>query len=164
MARERRDVNLKNKYNSQMYIEGNTVRKLAVEPAKVVPQRELKPEVKRATKANRKRVTQMSLGYVLFLTITSVVTLFLCVHFVQLKAQLTTQMETVAKKETELSVLKADNDAFYNSVAASGDLEYIKEVATNELGMKYPSEGQIVYFDTAGNSYVRQYQDVPEAK
>lgn len=30
----------------------------------------------------------------------------------------------------------------------------------NELGMTYPQEDQIYQFDTAGNSYVRQYKDV----
>ncbi len=27
--------------------------------------------------------------------------------------------------------------------------------------MQYPTEEQIMTYDTAGNSYVRQYQDVP---
>ena len=34
--------------------------------------------------------------------------------------------------------------------------------AMNELGMTYPQEDQIYQFDTAGNSYVRQYKDVPD--
>ena len=32
------------------------------------------------------------------------------------------------------------------------------------LGMKYPDEDQIYKFDTAGNSYVRQYRNVPSAE
>ena len=163
MANSGRRTNAKTKYND-MYIEGTAVRKLAAQPARKAPRTKMVPTVSTKARNNRQKAKQMNLGYVLFLTITAVATLFLCVNFVQLKAQLTTQMENLAQKEAELSVLKADNDAFYNSVAASGDLEYIKEVATTKLGMKYPSEGQIVYFDTAGNGYVRQYQDVPEVK
>ena len=162
MANSVRNTNSKTKYRSQMYVEGTAVRKLATEPTRKRSRQRLVPEVSRAARANRQKAMQMSLRYVLFLAVTAVATLFLCVNFVQLKAQLTTQTETVARKEAELSVLKADNDAFYNNVVASADLEYIKEVAINELGMKYPNEGQIIYFDTAGNSYVRQYQDVPE--
>jgi len=149
------------KYSNQMYVEGSAVRKLASEPAS---RHRLTPEVSRVARKNRQKATQMNLRYVIFLTITAVATLFLCVHFVQLKAKLTTQMENVASKEAELSVLKADNDAFHNNVVASADLEHIKTVAINELNMKYPSEGQIINFNTAGSGYVRQYQDVPEMK
>ena len=162
MAQTMRETDSKTKYSH--YVEGTAVRELVNRPARKAPEPTLAPEVSRVAKVNRQRAMQMNLGYVIFLTVISVVTLFLCVNFVQLKAQLTSQMENVAKKETELSVLKADNDAFYNSVASSVDLEYIKSVATNELDMKYPSEEQIVYFDTSGNGYVRQYQDVPEVK
>ena len=162
MAQAMREMGRKTKYSQ--YVEGTAVRELVNRPVRKTPEPTLVPEVSRAAKVNRQRATQMNLGYVLFLTVISVVTLFLCVNFVQLKAQLTSQMESVAKRETELSVLKADNDAFYNSVASSVDLEYIKSVATNELDMKYPSEEQVVYFDTSGNGYVRQYQDVPEVK
>ena len=154
-------TNSKTKYNQQMYVEGTAARQLAARPARKAPNVRMVPSVSTQARENRRKATQMNLGYVLFLTVTAVATLFLCVNFVQLKAQITAQSEIIESKEAQLSVLKADNDAFYNSVAASGDLEYIKEVATKELGMKYPSESQIVYFDTAGNGYVRQYQDVP---
>ena len=30
--------------------------------------------------------------------------------------------------------------------------------------MKYADESQVSYFDDSENSYVRQYQDVPDAK
>ena len=161
MANSMGRQNSKIKYNEHMYVEGTAVRKLAAEPARKLPRTKMVPTVSMQARENRQKATQMNWGYVLFLTATSVATLFLCVHFVQLKSQLTAQIENIEHKEAELSVLKADNDAFYNNVAASGDIEYIKEVATKELGMKYPLEGQIIYFDTAGNGYVRQYQDVP---
>ena len=34
----------------------------------------------------------------------------------------------------------------------------------NRLGMKYPDEDQLYQFNTAGNSYVRQYQNIPDVK
>ena len=72
------------------------------------------------------------------------------------------QTKEIATAESELSQLIADNDALYNSVISSVDLEKIKDKAMNELGMTYPQEDQIYQFDTAGNSYVRQYKDVPD--
>ena len=165
MANSRRRVNSRSEsYNRQMYIEGSAVRKLNTQPEREQPARKKQRKVSRTTQKNRAKATQMSSGYVVFLTVTSVITLFLCVYFVQLKAQLTTQTQSIAKQESALSTLKADNDALYNAVVASVDLEHVKDVATNELGMKYPSEEQIIQFDTAGSSYVRQYQDVPGMK
>lgn len=68
------------------------------------------------------------------------------------------------QQRKELSDLKADNDAYYNTTVASEDLEAVKEAAQNRLGMKYADESQVIYFDDSENSYVRQYQDVPDAK
>ena len=40
-----------------------------------------------------------------------------------------------------------------------------KATAMNwRLGMKYPSDDQTVTYSTSGNSYVRQYQDIPDSK
>ena len=84
--------------------------------------------------------------------------------YVKLQTVVTTQAEDITSKEKELSDLKADNDAYYNTTVASEDLEAVKEAAQNRLGMKYADESQVIYFDDSENSYVRQYQDVPDAK
>lgn len=151
-------------YQKQMYVEGNAVRKLNTQPKWEEPPRKKQEKVSRTARKNRAKATQMSAGYVLFLSVTAVVTLFLCVTYVQLKSQLTTQTKNIARQESQLSTLKAENDAFYNVVHSSVNLEYIKDTAMNKLDMKYPSAGQIIPFDTAGNSYVRQYRDVPGTK
>lgn len=149
-------------YTGQTYISGNTVRKLDY-----VPEQEEELQVRRKktvsvkTQKNRVKATQMSRGYVVFLAVVSVIALGLCVNYLQMRSTLTTQLKTIARQESELSTLKADNDALYNSVMASIDLERVKMTAIKKLGMQYPTEDQIISFDTAGNSYVRQYQDVP---
>lgn len=155
-------------YRGQSYISGNAVRKLDEVPQRQVPGRNRKEQPQRARRAvsvstqkNRIKATQMSRGYVLFLALISIITLFLCVSYLQRRAELTSKLQLVARQESELSTLKADNDALYNTVMASVDLESVKNTAINKLGMQYPTEEQIVTYDTAGNSYVRQYQDVP---
>ena len=40
-------------------------------------------------------------------------------------------------------------------------LEQVYDAATNELGMVYARKGQIVYYESANEDYVKQYQDVP---
>ena len=73
-------------------------------------------------------------------------------------------MNNFANLESELDQLKEDNDAYYSQVTSDVDISEIKKKAIGELGMKYPSEDQIQTYVTEGNSYVRQYQDVPDAK
>ena len=49
-------------------------------------------------------------------------------------------------------------------VTSNVDLNKIKQIALGRLGMKYPSDDQTVTYSTSGNSYVRQYQDIPDSK
>ncbi|MDY2593699.1 MAG: septum formation initiator family protein [Oliverpabstia sp.] len=156
----RRRVNSRTERYEQYIYDGSAVRKLQPEPEEV-PQ---KKKVSHTVSRNRVKAKRMSRGYVVFLAAISVVALLMCVKYLQLRSQITTQLKEIAAAESELSQLKADNDALYNSVVASVDLEYIKNVAMNRLGMKYPDEDQLYQFNTAGNSYVRQYQNIPDVK
>ena len=126
--------------------------------------RPLKSGVSSQTRRNRARATQISAGYAVFLAIVCTLCIAACVAYVKLQTVVTTQAEDITSKEKELSDLKADNDAYYNTTVASEDLEAVKEAAQNRLGMKYADESQVIYFDDSENSYVRQYQDVPDAK
>ncbi|MFQ9511096.1 MAG: hypothetical protein ACLRZ7_09340 [Lachnospiraceae bacterium] len=65
------------------------------------------------------------------------------------------------KLETEYNQLVSDNDALKAKIDASVDLNYIFKVATEELGMVYPSKDQVVNYDRVESEYVRQYEDVP---
>ena len=42
-------------------------------------------------------------------------------------------------------------------------LEFVRDMAINQLGMKYATEDQIIWYsNNTTNSYVRQYQEVPK--
>ena len=89
--------------------------------------------------------------------------MFVCVHYIQLRSVLTAQLKDIAALETQLNELTVENDALYNQVIDSVDLEEIKDRAINDLGMSYAQEDQIIWYSNSStNSYVRQYQDVPE--
>lgn len=156
-----RRVNYRSDYDMrEIYVDGNTVRKPA-EPVRPERRREERRVSRQATK-NRKKAMQMGRGYVMFLSLVSVATLFVCVHFIQLRSTVTAQMKKTASLETELSQLVAENDAFYDSTVSNVDLDHIRDVAINELGMSYAEEDQIIWYSSnSTNSYVRQYQDVP---
>ena len=104
----------------------------------------------------------MSARYVLALSLVCVATLFLCVHYLELRSQCTHQSEEIAVMESQLSRLKADNDAYEKKAQASLNMEEIKETALNKLGLHYATESQIRYYNADNESYVRQYGAVPE--
>lgn len=123
---------------------------------------EPKREVSAATQRNRERTLQMNLPYVLFLTAAAVITVFVCVNFLQLRAKNTILQEEVASLEAELDSAILDNDSEYNRVMNSVDLEYVREVAVNELGMQLATTSQIVTYTVEDSDYVRQYSEIPE--
>lgn len=153
------------RYTPETYEYGSAVRKLDYFEEPIQEQEEvLRPKVSKQTKKNRQRATAMSRGYVIFLAAVCIAVIGMCVMYLKLQTTITTQTKQIAAREKELSELRADNDAYYNETMASIDLEAIKDVALNRLGMHYADETQIIYFDTSGSSYVRQYQDVPGAE
>ena len=162
-AAKRRADSRTDRYRGQLYVEeGNAVRKLQVFPQE--EDRQEKRQVSHVARKNRAKALRMSRGYVLFLGLVSAAALGMCVNFLQLKAVLTTQSETVASLESQLSQLKAENDALYNTTLSSVNMEEVKSIAMNRLGMSPADEDQIVTFSLSGNSYVRQYEDVPGAE
>lgn len=160
-TRKRRVDSRAERHVMSTYEDGSAVRKL--QPAPEESRRQEK-KVSKKTMRNRKRAMQMSRLYVAFLALMSVFTLMSCVKYLQMKSEITNLNKEIATKESNLSNLKADNDAYYNKTIASLDMEKVKDTAINELGMKYADESQIQEYSTSGNSYVRQYQDIPDTE
>lgn len=142
------------------YVDGTAVRKLEQAPAGR-PERRQTPQTSLATKKNRERALQMNLGYVLFLTAAAVITVCMCVNFLQLQAKGTKLQKEVTALETQLDAAILENNSDYNRIMTNIDLEHIKDVAMNELGMIYAKKTQIVTYESQDGDYVRQYSDIP---
>jgi hypothetical protein len=74
---------------------------------------------------------------------------------------MTTRMRSVANLQSQVIDLQADNDARYKNLTSSVDLNYIKDVAINKLGMQYPTEDQVIYYSIDNNNFMDQYRDIP---
>lgn len=85
-------------------------------------------------------------------------------NYLQLQAANTAHRKNVTDLESQLSSLKLANDTKYDETMASVDLEKIKDIAINELGMVYAEQGQIINYNSQDGDYVRQYEDVPTNK
>lgn len=141
------------------YIEGNTARKLDVRRAiEEQPKKKLSNE----TRKNRDKAYHMNLGYVVFLMAALLVAGYVLIGYIQMQADITTQMKEIAKLESQLYNLELANDEELTRINSSIDLEEIKRIAIGELGMVYATEGQIVHYTNEGSDYVRQLCDIPE--
>lgn len=145
-------------YRNSSYVYGNTVRKLDVttaieeEPAK---------RLSDATRKNREKAAHMSLGYVLFLVSAMAVAAAVLIGYIRLQAENTMAMEKIASMESELNDLRLKNNEEYSRVVSDVDLEEVKRIAIEELGMQYAEEGQVIKVEGAKDDYVRQYTDMP---
>lgn len=121
-------------------------------------------QVSETVERNRQRAAGINRTFVIFLTVISISILFASIHYLQLKAQITTSKNQVASYSSEYNRLKEENAAYYSEVTSSVDLIRIKKIAIGRLGMKNPSDDQIKKYKTARSTYVRQYQDISQVK
>lgn len=84
-----------------------------------------------------------------------------CVLYLRQRETLTHEVRQNEKLASSLTTLKSENDALYESVTGSIDWDKVRDKAINKLGMKYATDDQIIWYNTEGNSYIRQYQKVP---
>lgn len=140
------------------YVQGNTVRKLDVTRE---IRREPQKKISNRTRKNRDKARHMSAGYVLFLCVALVVTGFILVNYIGLQSDITNSVENISRLEKQLNDLKLANDEEYSRITSSVDLEEIKRIAIQELGMQYAEEGQIISFASESNDYVKQIEDIP---
>ena len=151
------------------YVNGSTVRQLEAQPVRreridrtKIQDEQKKKRRRNAARRNRERALHMSKGYVAFLTLCVGIVAFAAVALVQIQSQVTQRMEHIAALESQITDLKADNDARYKEIVTSVDLDYIKDVAMNQLGKQYATEDQIIYYTVENNNFMDQYSDIPE--
>ena len=143
----------------QVYIDGNTARKL-----QPLPQQRTRT-THQGTRHNQKRrmkVSPMNLGYISFMIASVLVVCVVLMGYINMHTNLTTMVLPLSKMESELNNLKLANDETYTKIMSNVDLDEIKRIAIGELGMKYAKEGQVITYSGEGSDYVRQYGDIPE--
>ena len=145
-----------------LYVDGSTARRLEVAPQKQKGISTKKTVSTKHKQVRREKALPMNRASVLILAIASVVTVVLCVQYVQLQTEITTTLKSINAKEVELAKLKEHNNETDKRINSFIDLNHIYQVATEELGMRYATKEQIAYYQSSGSEYVRQYKDIPE--
>ena len=141
------------------YVHGNTVR--SIQPNREITERP-KKKVNKSVKRNQERAKHMNAGYVLFLSVALVVTGMVLVYYIGLQSDITNSVKHIATLERELNDLKVANEENYSRIMSSVDLEEIRRIAIQELGMQYAQEGQIISFASKSSDYVKQMAEIPK--
>ncbi|MCH5259680.1 MAG: cell division protein FtsL [Lachnospiraceae bacterium] len=161
MASTRRTANRYRTANDRgrYYVHGNAVRNLDV--TKEIEREPIK-KISNTARKNRERAKHMSAGYVLFLCAALVVTGIILVNYIGLQSDITNSVKHISTLEKQLNDLKLANDEDYSRITSSVNLEEVKRIAIQELGMQYAEEGQIISFMSQNNDYVKQLADIPQ--
>lgn len=132
------------------YIYGNTARSLQEELN--APRKVLSNE----TRKNREKAHHMNVGYILFLSGALLACAICLISYVQKQSELTSKIAQVSKMEKELNTLKLSNDENYTRINSSINLEEIRRIAIEELGMSYAEEGQVILYQGNKKDYMHQ--------
>lgn len=132
------------------YVYGNTVRK----------EQEVRPVQKQNSKTH---IQHISAGYVVFLTVAAVLALFVCVRYLQLQSEVTNRSDNIVVLQAQLNELQEENIAREDSIMNAMNLEEIRDIAMNELGMIYATSEQIVYYDNPVGNQMTRYNRIPES-
>ena len=154
-VRNSRTVNNRNQY----YVQGNVVRRSdAARELEGQPQK----KISNTARKNRERAKHMNAGYVLFLCMALIVTGTILINYIGLQSDITNSVKHISSLEKQLNDLRLANDEEYSRITSSVNLEEIRRIAIQELGMQYAQEGQIISFESQNNDYVKQLADIPQ--
>ncbi len=140
------------------YVQGNTVRN--IQPERRTTDRPNK-KVNNTVRRNREKAKHMSAGYVMFLWAALVATGIILVYYIGLQSDITNSVKHISVLERQLNDLKVANEEDYSRITSSVDLEEIRRIAIQELGMQYAQEGQIISFASESSDYVKQMAEIP---
>ena len=144
---------------SRYYVQGNVVRKT---DTRREAERQPVKKASNTARKNRERAKHMSAGYVLFLCAAMIVTGIILTNYIGLQSDITNSVKHISSLEKQLNDLKLANAEEYSRITSSVNLEEVKRIAIQELGMQYAEEGQIIPFTSQNNDYVKQMADIPQ--
>ncbi|MCQ2520614.1 MAG: hypothetical protein MJ107_08805 [Lachnospiraceae bacterium] len=147
---------MENRYDNYNY--ENTARKeIKVDELQPTyrPLKELKGE------EQRKRRMNMSPLFMMFLVGAFAILVSVVIMNIRVTSEMNATVDKVGVLEAQLNKLTLENEDEYSKMVNAVDLEEIKRIAVEELGMVYPDDSQYIYYHRENSDYVRQLKDIP---
>lgn len=149
----------------ELMFDGNVVRQTeeSLPLERPVPERRStqRRTISRPVHRNHARHRRMTLPYVILLMSASLLTAGLCFQMLRLESGINATKSSINTMQDDIRQLRTANDAVADEIAIYTDLDYIYKVATKKLGMVYPSDDQVIFYNQTESEYVRQYEDIP---
>lgn len=155
----RRTVNNRQTTAYRTEVQGNVVRQFQTVPNRI--DRENGP-VKMPKRSRKQERSTLSIPYCIFLAAACVLTLSLGAYYLEQQAMATSSQKKIASLESELAELKKENADELNRIETSVNLEEIRDIAMNELGMVYATQENVVLYKKTNQNYVSQYEEIPQ--
>lgn len=155
--------------NMGYVVEGSVVRRVNEAPARRIspdmkpPKKNKNDNKRQSVPASLDRALAFNLKYTIFVVASVCIMIAACSVMLYMETRVSEQKRNINSLEAQLEEAQTDNVAYKSSIESMYTLDEIYDVATNELGMVYARSGQIIYYESANEDYVKQYRDVPEA-
>ncbi len=109
----------------------------------------------------KERTSLMTPFFAVYATVVLAVVLVFAFRMLATQTALASAANQVAELENTLNEINQENTKLEALVDSGIDLEYIYQVATNELGLVATGESQVIYYDQIESGYVRQDEIIP---
>jgi len=120
-----------------------------------VEQQEVQPKVK--------AIQSIDLISVLFLMAAITATLLVCVNYLKVQSDVVQLNKSISALEKQITNYDKENYALEAVLESEMyDLETVYQIAVGVLGMVYPNNNEVIYYNNESEGYYRQYQDIPE--
>ena len=124
--------------------------------------RQREAELAAQKRAVPKLANDVSFGSMILLVAAVCVTLYVCLGYLRVQANIVVTNKSISKLESELKELKTSNEAAYNAVVEAVDFETVYQTAVAELGMVFPNKNKVLTYNIDQAGYVRQFKEIPE--
>lgn len=121
-------------------------------------------QVLREIEGEKRRQKKMNMGF-LYVTVLLAAFVLLCqslISYIKLQSEINASVDRISVYEQRLNNLTLANDDEYSKMVNAIDLDEVKRIAVEELGMVYADESQIITYDRENSDYVRQLKDIPD--
>ncbi len=151
-----------NFYRGSSYVEGNTVRHMSALPER---RREERPVREPRRQPERQPVRIPGISGRAFLFLTAMLFMVVGTGFLYLSSKNTVakQKSEIVSLQSEIALMKEENDETYQSIENSVNLAEIYERATKKLKMIKEKKDQIYTYSNKKSDMVKQYANIPGA-
>lgn len=112
-------------------------------------------------KASTKRKSAVSFAGGVALLIMTAVAIVGFARFIKAQSDVTNLREDLARVNAQYEAKKLENDLYEKRIESNINLANIEQIAMTELGMTLAGAGQIEFYDSDMEDYVKQYENLP---